>query len=79
MTADMCSTAITAGFAVTRLVSHNLSYVTERTETIFVYTGMLTADPVIVQFEDNEIASSVTLASTINANSSMLISSRRRV
>jgi len=72
----MYSTAITAGSTVTPPVSPNISYFRERTETIFVYTGMLAANPVIVQLKDNEIPSSVTLASTTNANSTMLISSK---
>lgn len=75
-TTDMFLTTITAGSTVTLPVSTNILYYGRRTETIFVYTGMLAADPVIVQLKDNEIPSSVTLASTTNANSSMLISSK---
>ena len=64
----------TAGSTVTGVTSRNISSVSEVTETIFVYKGTLAANPIIAVFNGDEFPSSVTLASTISANSSMLTS-----
>ena len=53
--------------------------VSEVDETIFVYRGYFAAEPTNLVFEDVEISSSVTLASTTSANSSMLTSSQTSI
>ena len=52
------------------------STVTETSETIFVYTGTVAANPLLVQFKDGEIPSSATLASTTGTNSLMHLPSQ---
>ena len=65
----------TAGSTVTSIVSLNSSSISEVTETIFVYAGIAAANPIIAVFQSDEFPSSVTLASTTSANSSMLVTS----
>ena len=69
----------TAGSTVTSAFDLNILYVSEVTETIFVYTGELAADPIIAILTGDESPSSVTLASTTSANSSMLTSSKTSI
>ena len=69
----------TAGSTVTSVIFLNSSFVSEVTETIYIYKGSFAAEPITLVFEDVEISSSVTLASTTSANSSMLTSSQTSI
>lgn len=70
------STMLIAGLTTPPLVSSPIGKSVESSETIFVYTGMLAADAIIVNFEDNELSTSVALASPTSANASPLTSSK---
>ena len=58
------TTVSSAGSTSTNYAFSNTTTVTERAETVFVYTGVLAAKPVIVAFKENEISTGVLAAST---------------
>ena len=76
---DKITTVTTPGSTITSFVSLNISSVYEVTETTFIYKGEFAANTTTAFFKDDEFPSSVTLASTTSANSSVLTSSKTSI
>ena len=68
--------ASTTGDLITSTASKPWTTATELSQTVFVYAGILAADPIVVEYKDNELSASVTLADPSSSNSSSLAPSK---
>ncbi|KAL8924707.1 MAG: hypothetical protein Q9208_003897 [Pyrenodesmia sp. 3 TL-2023] len=64
----------TAGPTSTTEVSFNTTSTTERVETVFVYSGALGANPIVVTTQEDKMSTGVPVASTTSVNALTLTS-----